>query len=147
MSNNTDFKEGKHNDFIQYLFSNEPQSANSIQLELPIEDSNKNINLHIFEQLLMIYVDGLKFFYGVNGTVSLNTLSHEQISKVNQYFISFGYQVNIDTFETINDYQFKFPDYFKNKEHIKNNTQFSDFFYEIFDQNNKAYRISFSRLS
>ena len=147
MSDKSVFKEGKHNDFIQYLFSNDPQPENSIQLELPIDDSNKNINLHIFEQLLMIYVDGLKFFYGVNGKITLNTLTHEQITKVNQYFISFSYQVHVDVFESMNDYQFKFPNYFKNQEHIKNNTQLSDFFYEIFDQNNKAYRISFSRLS
>ena len=42
MSDKSVFKEGKHNDFIQYLFSNDPHTVHSIQLELPIDDSNKN---------------------------------------------------------------------------------------------------------
>ena len=87
-----------------------------------------------------------KFFYGVNGKITINTLTHEQILKVNQYFISFSFQVHVDVFESINDYKFKFPNYFKNQEHIKNNTQLSDFFYEIFDNQKKAYRIYFSEL-
>ena len=94
----------------------------------------------------MIYVDGLKYFYGENGKVSINALSQEQIFKVNEYFLSIGYQVTIDVFETMHEYQFKFPDYFKNQEHITEKTQLKDFFYEIFDNQKKAYRIYFSEL-
>jgi hypothetical protein len=46
----------------------------------------------------------------------------------------------------MHEYQFKFPDYFKNQEHIQNETKLEDFFYEIFDHQKKAYRIYFSEL-
>ena len=146
MSEQTEYKEGGHAEFIEYLFSKEPQPKNTITLELPLEEPGKNIGLHIFEQLLMIYVDGLKYFYGENGKVSIDALSQEQIFKVNEYFLSIGYQVTIDVFETMHEYQFKFPDYFKNQDRIQNETKLEDFFYEIFDHQKKAYRIYFSEL-
>ena len=138
-----EYKEGSHSDFIEYLFSKEPKDKDSIQLESPPIDPDKNMGLHIFEQLLMIFVDGLKYFYGVNDKVNINKLSQQDIEKVNKYFISMNYSVNLEVFPTMNDYKFKFPNYFKNQEHIKNDTKLEDFYYEIFDMNNKVFRISF----
>ena len=144
----TEYKEGSHEEFINYLFSNSPKEKGIIVLESPLEDKNKNINLHIFEQLLMIFVDGLKYFYGnQEGKVNISELNKEDIEKVNQYFISMNYEVKLEIFKTINEYKFKFPNYFKNQEHIKNDTLLEDFYYEIFNENNCAFRISFHYLN
>ena len=146
MDNNLEYKEGSHSDFIEYLFSNEPKDKDSIQLESPHLDPNKNMGLHIFEQLLMIYVDGLKYFFGENQKVNINKLSQEDIEKVNQYFISMNYEVNLEVFATMNEYQFKFPNYFKDQQHIQSDTTLNDFYYEIYSENNKVFRISFRNM-
>lgn len=140
---NTEYKEGSHDEFISYLFSNEPKEKGEVKLELPLLDTNKNLGLHEFEQLLMIYVDGLKFFYSENDQVQINNLSQQNIEHVNQYFISMNYLVYLEIFPTINDYKFKFPNYFKYQQHIKSNTKLEDFYYEIYGENNKVFRISF----
>jgi len=139
----TDYKEGDHLQFIQYLYSSEPRDKGSIQLESTYIEPGKNIGLHTFEQLLMIFVDGLKYFYGENGKVTISKLKKEDIEKVNKYFISMNYKVNLEVFPTMNEYKFKFPNYFKNKGHIKSETKLEDFYYEIFGEGNCAYRISF----
>ena len=141
-----DYKEGSHGEFIEYLFSDSPKDQGTITLELPLVEPNKNVGLHIFEQLLMIFVDGLKYFYGENDKVDINKLSEEDIKKVNEYFISMNYSVNLEVFPTMNEYKFKFPNYFKNHEHITNETKLEDFYYEIFGEQNCAYRISFCKV-
>tara|TARA_B110000977_G_scaffold128745_1_gene164293 strand:+ start:3496 stop:3924 length:429 start_codon:yes stop_codon:yes gene_type:complete len=139
-------EDGTHDEFIKYLFSQPPKEKKEISLELPLENSMKNVGLHIFEQLLMIFTDGVKYFYGDNNIVDINKLNKENIEKINKYFISFGYEIKIEVFDSIDDYQFKFPNYFKNKEHIKIDTKLEDFFYEIFNASNIAYRISFTSI-
>ena len=49
----------------------------------------------------------------------------------------------LEYFETIHDYQFRFPNYFRNQEKITKNTKLEDFYYEVYNENNCAYRISF----
>ena len=143
MTENPDYKEGSHSQFIEYLFSDSPKDKGVIQLESTYIEPGKNIGLHTFEQLLMIFVDGLKYFYGENNKVDINKLKQGDIEKVNEYFISMNYKVNLEVFPTINEYKFKFPNYFKNQDNIKNETNLEDFYYEIFNENNCAYRISF----
>jgi len=144
----TEYKEGSHEEFINYLFSDSPKEKGIIVLESPLEEELKNINLHIFEQLLMIFVDGLKYFYGdTNGKVTISELKKEDIDKVNEYFISMNYEVKLEVFQTINDYQFKFPNYFKNQDHINKNTLLEDLYYEIFNETNCVFRISFQYLN
>ena len=142
----TEYKEGSHSEFIQYLFSAEPKEKGIITLELPLSEPNKNIGLHVFEQLLMIFVDGLKFFYGVDGKVNINELSEDNIIKVNQYFISMNYSVKLDVYPTMNEYVFKYPDYFKYQDKIQPDTLLEDFHYEIYGENNIVFRISFRKL-
>ena len=139
----TDYKEGDHSQFIEYLFSDSPKDKGVIQLESTYIEPGKNIGLHTFEQLLMIFVDGLKYFYGENNKVDINKLKKEDIEKVNEYFVSMNYKVNLEIFLTMNEYKFKHPNYFKNQEHIKSETKLKDFYYEIFGDNNCAFRISF----
>ena len=139
----TDYKEGDHSEFIEYLFSDSPKDKGVIQLESTYIEPGKHIGLHTFEQLLMIFVDGLKYFYGENNKVDINKLKKEDIEKVNEYFVSMNYKVNLEIFLTMNEYKFKHPNYFKNQEHIKSETKLKDFYYEIFGDNNCAFRISF----
>jgi hypothetical protein len=148
MNTEPEYKEGQHEEFIQYLFSDSPKEKGEILLELPLPEGSekcKNIGLHLFEQLLMIFVDGLKYFYGLNGKVDINKLTKEDFEKVNEYFISMNYEVDLKVFETMNEYQFKFPNYFKNQEHIRPETKLEDFYYEIFNSDNKVFRIYFNK--
>ena len=143
MNSDTEYKEGDHNDFINYLFSHSPKEKGEVKLELPLNLPDKNLGLHIFEQLLMIFVDGLKYFYGENDKVDINKLTEEDIQKVNKYFISMNYEVSLDVFPTMNDYQFKHPNYFKDQNHITNQTELKDFYYEVYGKDNCVFRISF----
>ena len=144
-ADSTEYKEGDHSEFIVYLFSSEPKPRNTIVLESPPLDPHKNRGLHIFEQLLMIFVDGLKYFHGNHeNKVDVNTLTKEDISKIKLYFESMGYTSHVDIFETVFEYQFKHPNYFKDKSKITPDTQLDDFYYEIFGTNNRVFRVSFS---
>ena len=100
----TEYKEGPHDEFIKYLYSSEPHPKGTITLESPLDDPNKHMNLHIFEQLLMIFVDGLKFFYGDNdGKVNISELTRENIEKMNEYFESMNYKINLEYFYKLKD--------------------------------------------
>ena len=138
--------EEKPDDFIKYMFDEEPKPTNTIQLECPDIDEGKNTHLHIFEQLLMIYVQGLKHKWSTeDGKVDLTQLTEDNISLMKRYFESINYIVNIEVFD-LSTYQFKFPDYFKNQEHITEKTLLTDFFYETQGSDTKMYRISFDFL-
>ena len=151
-SEDTEYREGSHSDFICYLFGNEPKPRNTIVLESPPNDPSKNPGLHIFEQLLMIFVDGLKYFHGHDvdpgqegreGTVDVNSLTRKDIIQVQEYFRSMNYDAIIETFETVQEYKFRFPNYFKDQEKITEECVLHDFYYEIYGDNNKVFRISF----
>lgn len=143
---NTEYKEGDHADFINYLFSNSPKEKGAVKLELPLNTPGKNLGLHEFEQLLMIFVDGLKYFYGENGKVDINKLNSTDLKKVNDYFISMNYEVSLDIFPTMNEYIFKHPNYFKDKKHITNDTKLKDYYYEVYGKDNCVFRISFKKI-
>jgi hypothetical protein len=140
-----EYKEGDHNEFIQYLFGSEPQAPHSIVLESPPLDPSKNRGLHTFEQLLMIFVDGMKYFHGSEeGMVNINEVSLQHIEQINRYFHSMDYEVSVDLFETMYDYQFKYPNYFKDQDKITDKVGLSDFYYEMFGHNNRVFRVSFA---
>ena len=133
-------------DFIIYMFGGEPKEKASIQLECPDIPPKKNVHLHIFEQLLMIYVGGLKHLWSDSeGKVDLTNLTEENIQLMKRYFESVNYEVTIQVFD-LNNYEFKFPDYFKNQEKITYTVMLTDFFYESQGSDTKMYRISFDFL-
>tara|TARA_B110000967_G_C18804351_1_gene520173 strand:+ start:204 stop:638 length:435 start_codon:yes stop_codon:yes gene_type:complete len=133
-------------DFIIYMFGGEPKEKASIQLECPDIPPKKNVHLHIFEQLLMIYVGGLKHLWSDSeGKVDLTNLTEENIQLMKRYFESVNYEVTIQVFD-LNNYEFKFPDYFKNQEKITDTVMLTDFFYESQGYDTKMYRISFDFL-
>ena len=146
MNTDTVFKEGDHQDFINYLFSHSPKEKGEVKLELPLNEPGKNLGLHEFEQLLMILVDGLKYFNGENGKVDINKLTKEDIQKVNKYFLSMNYEVQLDIFPTLNEYVFKYPNYFKDPKHITKDTELKDYYYEVYGKDNCVFRISFKKL-
>ena len=159
----TEYKEGSHSEFIRYLFGNEPKPRNTIVLESPPNEPSKNPGLHIFEQLLMIFVDGLRFFHGQDGPegprqedqesqggrrgqVNINALVAEDIARIQGYFRSMNFEAVVETFETVHEYQFRYPNYFKDQDKITGGCVLKDFFYEIYGDNNKVFRISFDYL-
>ena len=146
MNTDTEYKEGDHQDFINYLFSDSPREKGEVKLELPLNERDKNLGLHEFEQLLMIFVDGLKYFYGINGKVDIHNLTKEDIQKVNEYFLSMNYEFQLDIFPTMNEYIFKHPNYFKDQQHITNSTELKDYYYEVYGKDNCVFRISFKKL-
>jgi hypothetical protein len=142
----TIIEEEKPDDFIKYMFDTDPKPRDSIQLECPDIPNNKNTHLHIFEQLLMIYVCGLKYLWGDSeGKVDLTKLTKENISLMKRYFESINYIVNIDVFN-LQTYQFRFPNYFKDQHKITDKVVLTDFFYETQGSDTNMYRISFDFL-
>lgn len=142
----TSYKEGSDDDFIPFLFGSEPKQEDSIELQCSDISEGKNTHLHIFEQLLMIYVSGLKYLFSDdNGKVDLTHLDENNISLMKQYFASMNYKVNIDIFD-MNTYQFVFPNYFKEQQKITDKTLLTDFFYETQGSDTNMYRISFDFL-
>ena len=67
MSQETEYKEGNHNEFIQYLFSDSPKEKGMIELELPLSDDYQ-INMQYFKYSL----DDFEFHDPVDDGVELN---------------------------------------------------------------------------
>ncbi len=145
--------DGDGDDFTIFLFSHKPKEPNTIKLELAPPEKGVHIGLHIFQELLQIFVDGLKYFFGQcsdkngnnEGKVEINDLTIENIDLMKRYFLSIGFKLNIDVF-TPENYVSK-PDIFNHKSLIQENTMLDEFFYEIttYDSNDleKIYRVGF----
>ena len=144
----TKYIDGDSDDFTIFLFSKEPQEKNSIKLELSKPKEDIKIGLHIFQELLMIFTSGMKYLFG-NGeeTVSISKLSIDDITIINKYLASIGFIVIIEIF-TIAEYlsNMKLPNYFKNKELIKDDTLLKDIYHEVV-VDNQIIRVSFNFLS
>ena len=144
----TKYIDGDADDFTIFLFSKEPQEKNSIKLELSKPKEDIKIGLHIFQELLMIFTSGMKYLFG-NGeeTVSISKLSIDDITIINKYLASIGFIVVIEIF-TIAEYlsNMKLPNYFKNKELIKDDTLLKDIYHEVV-VDNQIIRVSFNFLS
>jgi len=145
-------KEGDGDDFTIFLFSHKPFEKNSIKLELDEPEPGKHIGLHIFEQLLQIFTDGMKYLYGdgtLEGKVDISELTQENIETMKKYFSSIGFHIILDTYDQ-SDYVAK-PDVFMNHKLIEEDTMLNEFYYEILTEDeNKVkiiYRISFKFLS
>ena len=140
--------DGDGDDFTIFLFSHPVKEPNTIKLELAQPEKEVHIGLHIFQELLQIFVDGLKYFFSDKndeGKVDINSLSEENIDLMKRYFLSIGFELILDVF-TPDDYVSK-PDIFKDHSLIKENTMLDEYFYEIStydsDDSEKIYRVSF----
>ena len=143
---NTEYKDGDHNSFIEYVFKNSPKEKNSIKLELDPPNKNNNINKHIFEQLLQIFTDGMKYLYSDNDNkVDIASLEIDSILKMKEYFESFGVELIFNMYDQTN-YILK-PYIYNNPELYNKSKSVNDFYYEItLEKNNQilVYRISFN---
>ena len=136
--------DGDGDDFTIFLFSHPVKEPNTIKLELAPPEKGIHIGLHIFQELLQIFVDGLKYFFSDKdeGKVDINSLTEENIDLMKRYFLSIGFQLIIDVF-TPDNYISK-PDIFNDKSLIKENTMLDEYFYEITTYDSeKIYRVSF----
>ena len=143
---NTEYKDGDHDSFIEYVFKNSPKEKNSIKLELDPPNKNNNINKHIFEQLLQIFTDGMKYLYsGDDNKIDIVSLDIDSILKMKEYFESFGVELIFNMYDQTN-YVLK-PYIYNSPELYNKSKSVNDFYYEIpLEKNNQllVYRISFN---
>ena len=146
----TEYIEGSDSDFSSFLFSKSPREKNSIKLELDHPKKDVKIGLHIFQELLMIFISGMKYLYpdnnNNNNNLNISFLNNSDISLINKHFQSFGFVLIFEIF-TIENYlsNMKLPNYFKNTHLIKDDTLLKDIYFEPC-VNDKIYRISFDFL-
>ena len=142
---NTEYKSGDHDSFINFVFDGEPKSEKTIKLELDPPGEN-NLNKHIFEQLLQIFTDGMKYLYSNDdGKVDISQLEIESILKMKEYFLSFGVEL---IFNMYNQHDYVLKPYIYNSPELYNKSKsVNEFYYEIpleKDNNILVYRISFN---
>ena len=143
---NTEYKTGDHNSFIEYVFTKDPKEKNSIKLELDSPQEDNNLNKHIFEQLLQIFSDGMKHLYGDDeGKVDIVSLDIDSIIKMKEYFESFSVELIFNMYNQ-SDYVLK-PYIYDKPELYNKSKKVSDFYYEIpinLEKEILIYRISFN---
>ena len=143
---NTEYKSGDHNSFIEYVFTKDPKEKNSIKLELEPPQEGNNLNKHIFEQLLQIFTDGMKYLYSDDDNkLDIGSLEIDSILKMKKYFESFGAELIFNMYN-LNNYVFK-PYIYSKPELYNKSESVNDFYYEIpleKDNNMLVYRISFN---
>ena len=130
---NTVYKNGDGDNFTIFLFSENPKEKNSIKLELNPSEEDIKTGLHIFQELLMIFTSGIKYLFSdENKLVDISKLCEDDIILMNNYFNSFGFIINVDKF-SISEYlnNIKLPNYFKDKNLIKDDTLLKDIYYEV----------------
>lgn len=84
-------------DMTKKLFSSPIQDPNSFAFQIVIPDDipENEKEKFCFEQLLLIFTEGMKHFYGdENDEVDLSKLSEKDFNKINDYFKSIGYEVH-----------------------------------------------------
>ena len=126
----TEYKSGDHNSFIEYVFTEDAKPKNTIKLELESPNSDNNLNKHIYEQLLQIFTDGMKHLYGgEDGKVDIATLEINSIIKMKDYFSSFGVEL---IFNMYNQKNYVLKPYIYDKPELYNKSKkVSEFYYEI----------------
>jgi hypothetical protein len=126
----TEYKSGDHNSFIEYVFTGDPKPKMTIKLELEPPNPGNNLNKHIFEQLLQIFTDGMKHLYGgKDGKVDIATLEINSVIKMKEYFDSFGVEL---IFNMYNQSDYVLKPYIYDKPDLYNKSKkVSDFYYEI----------------
>ena len=141
----TKYKSGDHNSFIEYVFTKDPKTKNTIKLELDPPNPGNNLNKHIYEQLLQIFTDGMKFLYSdENDKLDIASLEINSILKMKEYFESFGIEL---IFNMYNQKNYVLKPYIYDKPELYNKSKsVSEFYYEIpvtLDKEIFVYRIGF----
>jgi hypothetical protein len=77
-------------DFADQLFSKEPGSPGSVNLDIDVEKPSE-----FFEVLLLIVTHGMKKWYGPR--IDITRISKVHLELLQEYFLSFGIAFKIDT--------------------------------------------------
>ena len=123
-------KEIDISNFIEMIYSKDPQPPKSIFASFVDENSNDDLE-GLFQILLVIFTDGMKKFYGKNDNgilkVDLEKLTEKDFTKINQYMNSFGIECKylVEPLDNLSN-DIIIPE-------IKNNL--SDYFFKINCQN------------
>ena len=141
----TEYKTGDHESFIEYVFTTNPKPKNTIKLELDPPNPGNNFNKHVFEQLLQIFTDGMKYLYsGEESELDIASLEINSILKMKGYFESFGIELIFNMYDKKN-YVMK-PYIYDNPALYNKSKKVSDFYYEIpvkLEKEMFVYRIAF----
>lgn len=143
----TQYKNDNEENFIEYVFSKPPENKGVIKLECGLPDEGKPFPKHMFEQLLEIFVEGLKYLWGKENKVNIGDLTLENIGLMKQYFESFNVDLQFNMFLEEN-YIFK-PYIYGNPVLEEKYKKISDYFYQVNvnkDNQKWIYRISFEIL-
>ena len=123
-------------DLIDKIFCKYPQQEKTINLLF----DTKNLK-EVYENLIELYVKGLKKLYGEDDMVFLDKMNVKDFDKMNMYMNSIGFNSH---YKIIFNYE---PDIIKyDKMTINNNTKLEDMKY-YFKINNDYYLIYFSFMS
>jgi hypothetical protein len=77
-------------DLIEKIFSAQPNSENSLKIDLCENDNTEEL----FKTLTHIFTRGMQLIFGNRaGKVNLDYITTEQFFEMNQYFRSFGYEL------------------------------------------------------
>lgn len=88
-------KEIDFDELILTLFNNPPKPANTFGVSFINKDNNTNLK-EIFENLLILFTEGMKILFGSQGKVNLELLSEDDIKLFNKYMESIGLKLIID---------------------------------------------------
>ena len=141
------YKYDNEENFIEYIFSKPPENKGVIKLECGLPDEGKPFPKHMFEQLLEIFVEGLKYLWGKENKVNIGDLTIENIGLMKQYFESFNVDLQFNMFLEEN-YIFK-PFIYGNPVLEEKYKKISDYFYQVDvnkDNQKWIYRVSFELL-
>jgi hypothetical protein len=82
-------------ELIDTLFNNPPKEPKSFGIAFINKDNITDLK-EVFENLLILFTEGMKILYGNNGTVNLDTLTENDINSFNKYMNSIGLKLLVD---------------------------------------------------
>ena len=82
-------------ELIDTLFSNPPKDPKAFGISFVNEESITDLK-EVFENLLIIFTEGMKILHGENGKVNLDKLTSNDIIHFDKYMNSIGLKIIID---------------------------------------------------
>tara|TARA_B110000261_G_C13074519_1_gene353506 strand:- start:829 stop:1260 length:432 start_codon:yes stop_codon:yes gene_type:complete len=82
-------------ELIETLFNNTPKDPKAFGISFVNEESITDLK-EVFENLLIIFTEGMKILHGENGKVNLDKLTSNDIIHFDKYMNSIGLKIIID---------------------------------------------------
>ena len=112
-------------ELIVTLFSNAPKGPNSFGVSFVNENSITNLK-EVFENLLIIFTEGMKMLHGVNGKVNLDLLTQEDIINFNKYMNSIGLNLIVEIRELVEGINEDYSRFSYQKKNITDRTKLKE---------------------